>query len=116
MMHAVIKSISNDFFDVETYVPESVDNFSLSLRIRIGLDSTQGADDFELFICTPKWLEETMWEPRWGRGLLIVREYDFSTINGLIHEYVSRCEGDSWETIVIKLGKIFAWEFDDYQS
>lgn len=115
-MRAVIKGISNDVFDVGTYVPESVDNFSLSLRIRIGLDCTQGADDFELFICTPKWLEERMWEPRWGRGLLIVREYDFSTINGLIHEYVSRCEGDSWGTIVIKLGKVFSWEFDDYQS
>lgn len=65
-MRAVIKGISNDFFDVETYCPESVDNFSLSLRIRIGLDGTQGADDFEVFICTPKWLENTVWESRWG--------------------------------------------------
>lgn len=115
-MRAVVKGISNDVFDVESYVPESAENFSLSLRIRIGLDGTQAADDFELFICTPKWLEEAMWEPRWGRGLLIVRSYDFSTINGLIHEYVSRCEGASWEAIVIKLGKVFFWEFDDYQS
>ncbi|MEN5240712.1 MULTISPECIES: immunity 8 family protein [Pseudomonas] len=115
-MLAVIKGISNDVFDIEAYHPECVDNFSLSLRVRIGLDYTQGADDFELFICTPKWLEETVWEPRWGRGLLIVREYNFSTINGLIHDYVSRCEGDSWEAIVIQLRKVFCWEFDDYQA
>ncbi|MCU1731804.1 MULTISPECIES: immunity 8 family protein [unclassified Pseudomonas] len=115
-MRAVIKGISNDVFDVETYCPENVGNFSLSLRIRVGLDCTQGADDFELFVCTPKWLEETVWEARWGRGLLIVQKYNFSTINGLIHEYVSRCEGDSWETIVVQLGKVFSWEFDDYQA
>ncbi|RAU44643.1 MULTISPECIES: immunity 8 family protein [unclassified Pseudomonas] len=114
-MRAVIKGIYNDIFDVETYRPESVDNFSLSLRIRIGLDGTQGTDDFELFICTPKWLEETVWEARWGRGLLMVREYDFSTIVGFVHDYVSRCEGDSWETIAMQLGKVFIWEFDDYQ-
>ena len=95
-MRAVIKGISNDIFDVETYVPENVDNFSLSLRIRIGLDCTQGADDFELFICSPKWLEETMWEPRWGRGLLIVRECNFSINTGFIHDYVCGFEGGSW--------------------
>ncbi|MGO4402052.1 immunity 8 family protein [Achromobacter sp. PAB15] len=115
-MRAVIKGISNDIVDIETYFPGSVDNFSLSLRVRIGLDCTKGADDFELFVCTPKWLEETVWEARWGRGLLIVREYNFSTINGLIHDYVSRCEGDSWEDIVRQLGKVFSWEFDDYQA
>lgn len=115
-MRAVIKGISNDIFDVETYCPENLANFHLSLRIRIGLDCTQGADDFELFICTPKWLEETVWEARWGRGLLIVREYNFSTIHGLIYDYVSRCEGDSWEAIAIQLRKVFSWEFDNYQT
>ncbi|MBX8502718.1 immunity 8 family protein [Pseudomonas lijiangensis] len=115
-MRAVVKGISNDIFDVENYCPENIESFSLSLRIRIGLDCTQGADDFELLICTPKWLEETVWTERWGRGLLIVREYNFSTINELIHEYVNRCEGDSWEAIVIQLGKVFFWEFDDYQA
>lgn len=115
-MRAVIKDISNYFCDVKTYCPESVDNFSLSLRVRIGLECTQGADDFEIFICTPKWLEESVWEARWGRGLLIVRGYNFFTISGLIHDYVDRCEGDSWEAIVMQLVRIFSWEFDDYQA
>lgn len=115
-MRAVIRSISNDVLDVETYCPESVDNFSLSLRIRIGLDCSQGADDFELLICTPKWLEETVWEACFGRGLLIVREYNFSIINEFINDYVSSCEGDSWEAIVMRLVRVFSWEFDDYQA
>ena len=116
-MRAIVKGISNDIFDIKTYCPENPDNFYLSLRIRIGTDDcTQGADDFELFICTPKWLEETVWEARWGRGMLVVREYNFSTVNELINDYVNSCEGESWETIVIQLGKLFLWEFDDYQA
>lgn len=114
-MRGVIKGISNDVFDVDTYCPESVDNFSLSLRIRIGLDHTQGADDFELLICTPKWLEDTVWKSQWGRGLLVVREYNFSTIKGLIQDYVIRCEGENWDAIVVQLKQVFSWEFDDYQ-
>lgn len=115
-MHAIVKSISNDIFDVTTYYPEDKTNFSLNLRIRVGLDCTEGADDFELFICTIKWLEETLCEARWGRGLLIVREYDFSTINKMIYDYVNYCEGDSWEIIATQLGKVFTWEFDNYQA
>lgn len=49
---AVIKGISNDIFYVETYCPESVDNFSLNFRVQIGLDYTQWADDFELLLAT----------------------------------------------------------------
>lgn len=115
-MRAVIKGVSNDIFDVEAYCPEIEDKFSLSLRIRIGLDCTDGADDFEILVCTPKWLEETVWETRWGKGLMIVREYNFSAINDFIYDYVSRCDGDSWEKIVMQLTKVFYWEFDDYQA
>ncbi|MCU0124084.1 immunity 8 family protein [Pseudomonas vlassakiae] len=34
----------------------------------------------------------------------------------MIHDCVSRCEGDNWVTIAIQLGKVFSWEFDGYQS
>lgn len=37
-MRAVIKGIFNGIFDVETYCADSVDNFYLGLRVRIGLN------------------------------------------------------------------------------
>jgi hypothetical protein len=63
-MRAVIKGISNDILDVEKYYPENVDNFSLSFRIQIGFGCAPGGDDFELLICTPKWLEDSLWDAR----------------------------------------------------
>ncbi|WP_458371663.1 immunity 8 family protein [Pseudomonas lactis] len=114
-MRAIVKGISNDVFDINTYQPKKSDNFYLNLRVRIGLESSQGADDFELFVCTPKWLDESLWEPRLGRGMLIVREYSLKEIEGFIYDCVSRSEGASWADIAMKLGRVFSWEFDDYQ-
>lgn len=115
-MEAIIRSISNDEYDIGTYEPENRDCFFLTLRIRIGSNESSGADDFELGICTPSWLIQNLYEPRWGRHLLIIREYDFSTIQKEIYNYVKQCDGDKWNIIAEKLGRIFAWEFEDYQE
>ncbi len=115
-MHAVVRSISSDEFDIKGYLPENPACFFLNLRIRIGSDETSGADDFELGVCTPEWLNQSVWEPRWGRHLMIVREFDLSAIEKYIRDYVDTCNGTDWNLIAGKLGRVFAWEFEDYQG
>jgi hypothetical protein len=29
---------------------------------------------------------------------------------------VEQCDGDKWNIIAEKLGRVFAWEFEDYQE
>ncbi|WP_176082126.1 immunity 8 family protein [Paraburkholderia tropica] len=115
-MHAVVKSISSDEFDLDVFEPENRSCFCLNLRIRIGLAGNSGADDFELGICTPEWLNQTVWEPLWGRHLLIVREYSLPSIEEHIRTFVAQCNGSDWNAIAFKLARVFAWEFEDYQS
>ncbi|NKJ48088.1 hypothetical protein CIC12_15325 [Burkholderia sp. SG-MS1] len=115
-MHAVVKSISCDEFDLGAFVPEDRSCFCLNLHLRIGLAESSGADDFELCVCTPEWLGQTVWEPRWGRHLLIVREYSLPSIEEHIRTYVAQCDGNDWSAIAIKLARIFVWEFEDYQT
>ena len=114
-MHAVIRSISSDEFDVKTYIPENPGCFFLNLRIRVGSDETSGADDFELSICTPEWLQQNIWEPRWGRHMLIVKTYDLSAIEECIRDYVSECSGNNWNALAEKISRNLSWEFEDYQ-
>ncbi|WGY73627.1 immunity 8 family protein [Burkholderia cepacia] len=111
-----MQSISSDEFEINSYAPENPACFVLNLRIRIGNDETSGADDFELCVCTPAWLSQTVWEPSWGRHLLIVREYDLLAIEKCINEYVDGCSGNDWSSIAGKLGRVLAWEFEDYQE
>lgn len=115
-MHAVVRSISSDEFDIKVYSPENPACFFLNFRIRIGSDESSSADDFELCVCTPEWLSQFLWEPRWGRHLLIVREYDISVIEKCISDYVNECDGADWSGVAGKLGRVFAWEFEDYQG
>jgi hypothetical protein len=115
-MQAVIKSISSDEFDLKVYEPENPANFSLTLRIRIGSNEMSGADDFELGVCTPEWLLQNIWEPQWGRHMLIVREYDYSVIERCVNDYIEKCFGDTWDVVAEKIARNFSWEFEDYQD
>lgn len=115
-MHAVIRNIASDDVEFDSYTPDDSACFSLTIRMLIGHDAVSGADEFELCVCTPEWLRQTVWEPRWGRHLLIVRAYDRSSIERCIHEYVAKCMGDTWHEIATKLARNFSWEFEDYRS
>ncbi|MHA6910400.1 immunity 8 family protein [Ralstonia pseudosolanacearum] len=115
-MHAVVKSIASDEANLDGFRPDDAACFSLNVRIRIGVDGAPGEDDFELCVCTPEWLRQTIWEPRWGRHMLIVREYDRSVIEKYIHDYVVECAGADWNAIAGKLARVFSWEFEDYQG
>ncbi|WP_217649282.1 MULTISPECIES: Imm8 family immunity protein [Delftia] len=106
-MKAAVKNITSDIFDLKTYCPDNLRNFSISLRVQIGLDCTLGADDFEIFICTPEWLIDNIYNPYWGRGLLLIREYNLQEVYKNIHELVDGIEGESWQEISTKLSKFF---------
>jgi hypothetical protein len=115
-VQAFISKISNDEVQINEYKPAEPFCFFLSLRIQIGSNEGSGADDFELGVCTADWLSQNLYEPLWGRHLLIVREYDFASIEKSIRNYVEQCHGDNWNIIAEKLGRVFAWEFEDYRQ
>lgn len=115
-MRALIKSIASDTVDIDNFSPADPNCFLLSLRIRIGNDEKSGADDFELCVCTPEWLQKTVEEPMWGRHMLIVRRYERMAIEKCIREYVEKCVGGEWCEVAEKISRNFAWEFEDYRE
>jgi hypothetical protein len=117
-MKAIVKSMWVDSLTVEpdSYVPENPENFSLWIEVRVGPDNSSGADDYRVLVCTAEWLRQNVWEPRWGRHMLIVREYDHSTIEKCIRDYIAECTGDEWGVVAEKIARNLFWEFEDYQS
>jgi hypothetical protein len=58
-MRAVLKDLySTDLADAKTYTPEEEDNFGFLLRAEIGAPDAEGAESFDITVCTPKWLAE----------------------------------------------------------
>ncbi len=120
-MSAVIRGMWCDAIDMplEEYQPENPDCFGIRITLRVGSDTEVGANDFDLLVCTPRWLEVTLryeWgRAQWGRHMLVVLEYDLDLIKERIVSYVEGCTGkDFWE-IAQKISRIASWEFEDYQ-
>lgn len=114
-MKTILKSISNDDYDLGMYYPKDECVFSLRLLLRIGAENSTGADNFDLRVCTPEWLCKHQWLPELMRHTLLVRKYDLDEITKTITDYIDQCEGEDWMEIAQKLSRVFAWEYEDYQ-
>jgi len=103
--------------DLERYCPVDPSVFGTWVRLSVGPEGEIGAESFDVLICTPDWLKtESMNEdPKWGRHLLITREYDFDLIRKKIESFIDACVGDNWQEVAQKLSRIAAWEFEDYR-
>lgn len=117
-MKATIKLmwVNSPAIDLDSYFPADPRNFSLWLELKVGPEDSVAADDYRVFVCTPEWLRDNVWEPRWGRHMLIVRSYDRSAIEKCVRDYVTEYTGDEWATMAIKIARNLAWEFEDYQG
>ncbi|WP_230413072.1 immunity 8 family protein [Paraburkholderia antibiotica] len=117
-MKAIVKSmwVNSPTIDLDSYFPDDPENFSLWIELRVGPDDSSGADDYRVLVCTPEWLHQNVKEPRWGRHMLIVEEYDRSAIEASILDYVAKCMGDGWRDIAEKIARNLSWEFEDYRE
>jgi hypothetical protein len=113
-MKAELKSLSCDDHDLDNFYPEDDSLFCITLILRIGKIGTFSADNFELRVCTPKWLEQSIGEMQVGRHLLIVRDFSLPRIRDFVDDLVNDIEGDDWNSVAQKLARYFFWEYEDY--
>ncbi|MBA0035796.1 hypothetical protein HS962_06070 [Pantoea sp. BIGb0393] len=114
-MKAELRTLGNDLYDLNTYIPEENDNFIMSLTLTIGPVNEVGSNFFYVRVCTPEWLCKHQWVPELIRHTLLVRKYDLDEITKIITDYIDQCEGDDWMDTAQKLSRVFAWEYEDYQ-
>ena len=110
-------SLEDFDLDLDSYWPDESDNFGFWARAMIGPENKEGAESFDMQICTPAWLksEHSDSEIIFGRHMLIVFEYDFDRIKNKVSRYCDSCYGKNWQEIAEKLSRIGYWEFEDYQ-
>lgn len=118
-MKAEIKNLfSPDIEQVlESYKPEKQDNFGLLLELDIGTVGQDGADIFNIMLCTPKWIIDNMKQEEIVLGLhyLIVFEYNYEKLYKKLVELFC-IEGKDWDEITKKLSYIGQYEFQDYKE
>ncbi len=118
-MKAEIKYFhSPDVYELEKYVPIENDNFGFLLELEIGIVGKDGADLFNIMLCTPKWLinNNKNDEIIFGRHHLIVFEYNYQKIYKTLNDYISNIDCENWEEIANIISRIAHWEFEDYKE
>lgn len=98
--------------------PADPENFGLSIRLEVGLVGSDAVDLFDLFVCTPHWIQEQFAQEGsvWGRHILLIPKYDYDLILQAVTGRIDACQGKNWLEVANKLARFAAWEFEDYQQ
>lgn len=116
-MRAKLKEFYSLDFDLNSYWPDESDNFGFWVRAMIGPEAEEGAESFDMQICTPAWLKSKHSDSEviFGRHMLVVFEYDLDRIKNKVSSYCDSCSGKDWQEIAGKLSRLGYWEFEDYK-
>ena|SRR5437764_15008385 len=116
MISAQVKGIyTAEMDELERYVPEFRDEFSVWLRVLVGPRGTEGEESFDVNVCTPRWLERRVHQEGFviGTHRLIVSTYDPAQIRTVLVKLIEGHSGDTWAEVAHKVGTIGLWEFED---
>lgn len=101
-MNAELKRVHSPYIqNLESYMSENPEKFGFLLQAMVGPEGEDVEESFDIEVCTPKWLEENYGQEDVvvGRHHLIVREYDFARLIGVIKKYLKQCSGEDWAEV-----------------
>lgn len=117
-MRATIRYFHSPDIDIDNYQPDDPTNVGFLLQLFVGPSDGQGEESFDVFVCTPKWLQEQVMRERaiFGRHHLVVDRYDVEFIKQTLIDAVNTKKAADWPTLALKLATIGRWEFEDYKN
>jgi hypothetical protein len=107
-----------DLEDIINYNVENLTNFCFGIELLIGTIEGEGADIFQMTVCSTEWLNENISENDYlhGRFYLIMKIYDTKKLLKCLYNLFDKIEGNNWDEISSKLSRYAYWEFEDYHE
>ena len=116
-MKAKLRRLHSADVDLQSYRPDNPESFGFFIEFFAGPENGEGDDAFGITVCTLPWLKVNRPdEIFFGKNYLIVDRYDIVKIESFLSKYCDRCVGDTWIEVASKIGRIAAWEFEDYRE
>jgi hypothetical protein len=77
---------------------------------------SHGGETFHLTVCTPDGLTDLLTRDGAviGRHFLFVPALNTERVEAVVRDRLQRLDGDSWDALANKIGRIGYWEFEDY--
>lgn len=101
-----------------TYLSPDPSDDAFWLRMLVGAADSAGKESFDVLVCTPAWLANTVAKegPQIGRHRLIVESLDLRVAEEFLRLQVERIEAPTWDDLAAKIARLGYWEFEDYQQ
>ena len=120
MLIPVIKGLwSTDLPNGPPGLPKTPRNCIILLSVDIGLKNESEEDTFDFTVITEEYINNYLKENNgifFGRGLIIVEEFDWELIERRISKLISGITGDDWKDIAVQISRYGYWEFEDYKE
>lgn len=108
---------SPDVENLAQHRPAEPENVGILFQLFIGSDDgAEGAESFDVMVCTPDWFKQTLSGDDMisGAHYLIVYEYSYTRVISFIEKFLQHCHAETWEEVAHKVGQLGKWEFADY--
>lgn len=120
-MKPILKGIyTTGMDDLGSFGPEDPARVATVIRLLIGPDLEQGAEAFDVTICTLKWLEQELEQEGYLMitRRLIVSYWQTDLVKEAVEKILSSPSliSETWREIAQKLSTISHWEFEDYRE
>jgi hypothetical protein len=103
------------------WAPPDPDDFGLLVTVGIGQRGGEGADNFDVLVCSPRWLAGTTTGEGgyqggiWLRHYLVMPRWDHAVFRGIVEKLCNSVGGGTWEQVAEKLARYMQWEFEDFR-
>ncbi|WNX29243.1 Imm8 family immunity protein [Brevibacillus laterosporus] len=99
------------------YEPEFEDDFCISVVADIGIQDSDGADQFYFSVISPIALKKLLEEDQIisGRGYLISSKFNLKLVRAQISKMLTECIRPTWEEAAQAINRHLCWEYDNIQ-
>ena len=101
---------------LESYQPESDDDFGILIDAEIGPAGEEGGERFSFTACSPSWLTDvSRGSPeafRWERARLVLPAWDLALVRRAVADLCRHTSGEDWADVANKLDRFMSWEFE----
>ena len=114
-VRARLKSLhSADVHDLANWMPDDEGVFGFLLRAMVGPSDEEGAESFDILVCSPGWLARNVSDTgiRSGEHPLLMNRYDHRLLLRYLERRVQSCEAPTWQDLAQQLRRLGHWEFD----
>lgn len=105
-----MESIDYDIFNF----PNEIERFTVLITMSIGFQGQKEADNFNVRICSTKWILEHILYPEYMEHTIIVRDFNLSIITKEIERILEKCNHSDEKQAIRNLSRYFDWEFENY--